>query len=344
MCLPSLSYLCKIAIVLLVGGLGEEEIAKAQFHQRNHGDIHNKLLPYLTVSVDQSGHANFSTIQSAIDSVPSNNKHWVLINVKAGIYREKLKIPYEKPYIILKGEGKRNTLVDWDDHATTSQSPTFSTMADNVVVKSISFRNSYNNPRNSNPIEPAVAAMVSGDKSYFYDVGFYGLQDTLWDDQGRHYYKFCTIQGAVDFIFGAGQSLYEGCSISVVGASLDPGYVGFITAQGRTNLNDANGFVLKNCKIFGNGTTFLGRPWRGYARVLFYNTSMSNVILPTGWDPWNFNHHENRVTFAEYKNFGPGSNISLRVKWSKKLSLATIKSMISTKFIDNEGWLKAQDF
>ena len=56
---------------------------------------------------------------------------------------------------------------------------------------------------------PAVAAMVSGDKTYFYSVGFYGFQDTLWDDQGRHYYKNCLIQGAVDFIFGAGQSIYE---------------------------------------------------------------------------------------------------------------------------------------
>ena len=82
------------------------------------------------------------------------------------------------------------------------------------------------------------------------------------------------------------------CAISVIGASLDPGFHGFITAQGRTNPNDANGFVFKNCNVFGSGKTYLGRPWRGYARVLFYNTSMSNVILPSGWDPWNFVGHE----------------------------------------------------
>jgi len=70
-------------------------------------------------------------------------------------------------------------------------------------------QNSYNNPINNKPIMPAVAAMVSGDKSYFFRVGFFGLQDTLWDDTGRHYYKLCTIQGAIDFIFGAGQSLFE---------------------------------------------------------------------------------------------------------------------------------------
>lgn len=56
---------------------------------------------------------------------------------------------------------------------------------------------------------PALAAMILGDKSAFYKCGFLGFQDTLWDVQGRHLFKLCTIQGAVDFIFGAAQSIYE---------------------------------------------------------------------------------------------------------------------------------------
>lgn len=60
-----------------------------------------------------------------------------------------------------------------------------------------------------NPRVPAAAARISGDKSFFHRCGFYGLQDTLWDDEGRHYFERCSIQGAVDFIFGAGQSMYE---------------------------------------------------------------------------------------------------------------------------------------
>lgn len=74
-------------------------------------------------------------------------------------------------------------------------------------------QNSYNNPKNSNPRTPAVAALIAGDKTYLYRVGMYGLQDTLWDAEGRHYFRSCTIQGAVDFIFGSGQSIYE---VSVV--------------------------------------------------------------------------------------------------------------------------------
>lgn len=40
-----------------------------------------------TIIVDQSGHGSFTTIQKAIDSVPSNYEAWTLIHVKAGIYK-----------------------------------------------------------------------------------------------------------------------------------------------------------------------------------------------------------------------------------------------------------------
>lgn len=58
-------------------------------------------------------------------------------------------------------------------------------------------------------VSPALSARIYGDKSAFYDCAFLGVQDTLWDVQGRHHFLNCYIEGAVDFIFGAGQSLYE---------------------------------------------------------------------------------------------------------------------------------------
>lgn len=51
-----------------------------------------------------------------------------------------MKIPHDKPYIVLKGKGKKSTEVVWDDHETVAQSPTFTCLADNVVIKGISFR------------------------------------------------------------------------------------------------------------------------------------------------------------------------------------------------------------
>lgn len=42
---------------------------------------------YRTIFVDPSSKGNFTSIQSAIDSVPSNNNKWICIYIKAGIYR-----------------------------------------------------------------------------------------------------------------------------------------------------------------------------------------------------------------------------------------------------------------
>ncbi|KAJ0537563.1 putative pectinesterase [Helianthus annuus] len=212
---------------------------------------------YQTITVDQSGGGNYTTIQSAIDAIPFDNMQWICVYVKTGIYNEQVKIPYDKPMIYLKGGGKRKTYVVWNGHNSIETDATFISEADNVVVKSITFINSYNYPLASNghnPIMPAVAAKISGDKSAFYRCGFMGVQDTLWDDAGRHYFKLCSIRGAVDFIMGSGQSIYERSTISVIAGFLSP-QPGFITAQSRDAASDLNGFVFKDCNVVGNGTT-----------------------------------------------------------------------------------------
>ncbi|KFK33210.1 hypothetical protein AALP_AA6G345000 [Arabis alpina] len=293
------------------------------------------------VFVDQSGHGNFTTIQKAIDSVPNNNRYWFFINVKAGLYREKIIIPREKPFIVIIGAGQSLTRVEWDDHEKLNESITFATHADNTVVKSITFVNSYNLPSNGktnkNPKKAAAAAFIGGDKSAFYSVGFVGIQDTLWDNNGRHYFSRCTIQGSVDFICGAGQSIYQSCEIQVVGR---PGLASYITAQARNHSDEANGFVFINSLVYGTGMAFLGRAWRNYSRVIFYNSNLTNVVIPEGWDSWNARGHENQLTYAEYGCFGSGSNIGRRVKWVNKLNISAIQSFADLKFINRGGWFE----
>ena len=54
-----------------------------------------------------------------------------------------------------------------------------------------------------------MALRTTGDFNAFYGCAFYGQQDTLYDDRGRHYFKDTLIVGSVDFIFGDGKSLYK---------------------------------------------------------------------------------------------------------------------------------------
>ncbi|CAN4095717.1 unnamed protein product [Withania somnifera] len=99
----------------------------------------------------------------------------------------------------------------------------------------------------------------------------------------------------------------------------------------NANPNDKSGFVFKNCNVTGNGQIFLGRPWRDYARVIFYDSSMSNVTTPKGWDVGNYVGKEKELTFAEESCKGMGSNNSKRLQQATSLS-----------FIDNKGWITKQ--
>ncbi|RID73749.1 hypothetical protein BRARA_B00879 [Brassica rapa] len=303
-------------------------------------------LPHLIeaeqVFVDQSGNGNFTTIQKAIDSVPANNRNWFFINVAAGLYKEKVKIPRDKPFIVLVGAGTSKTRVEWDDHVSI-QTPTFALSANNTVVKSLTFVNTYNLPNNGkvnkNDITPAPAAMIEGDKCAFYSVGFAGIQDTLWDKNGRHFFHRCTIQGAVDFIFGSGQSIYKNCDIQVLGEALEPG-AGYITAQARTSPDDADGFVFMDSLVHGTGKAYLGRAYRNYSRVIFCDTNLTNVVVPKGWWEWKFVGNESRLTYAEVRCFGSGSSTTERVRWVKKPSDPIVQRLCSLDFINNGGWVQ----
>lgn len=64
--------------------------------------------------------------------------HLWLIGVEI-LCREQVKIPVEKPYIYLKGEGRRKTNVTWDDYGSIDSDATFFSEADYTLVKSITF-------------------------------------------------------------------------------------------------------------------------------------------------------------------------------------------------------------
>ncbi|XP_019179289.1 PREDICTED: probable pectinesterase 29 isoform X2 [Ipomoea nil] len=299
--------------------------------------IVNGKRPHSTIHVDPSASASsFKTVQSAIDSVPSNNSHWVCISIKHAIYMEKITIPVDKQYIYLKGDGNKRASIVWGNSGSINSSPTFTSHADNIKVENLNFVSRAR-------VKQAVAAMVTGDRTAFYHCNFSGVQDTLLDAMGRHYFKHCIIEGAIDFIFGAGQSIFEECRIVVnVGSSMGAGNIGCITAQGRAGANDSNAFVFKNCNVTGNGKAILGRPWRGYARVIFFNSSLSDVILPQGWDSWFYTGSVNQLTFAEVKCYGPGSNTSNRVAWETQLSQEMADYFANSNFIDADKWISNQ--
>ncbi|KAF8387652.1 hypothetical protein HHK36_026306 [Tetracentron sinense] len=290
-----------------------------------------------TIIVDQSGHGNFTTVQGAIDSVPSHNAQWIQIQINPGIYKEQVTILKDKPCIFLKGYSAQTTKIVWDAHEQTDTSATFTSYPDNIVAKRITFWNSYNRKMEGDNSTQALAARIYGDKSSFYGCGFIGLQDTLWDVKGRHYFELCYIEGAVDFIFGSGQSIYKKSSINVTASA-----TGYITAQSRGSLDDPSGFVFVGGSLYGTGQVYLGRAYGPYSRVIFDGIKLYNVVHPQGWDAWGFVGHEDNFTYAEANCRGPGADTSRRVNWEKKLKRMEIAKFRNMSFIDKEGWLTKQ--
>ncbi|KAK1316000.1 putative pectinesterase 29 [Acorus calamus] len=248
----------------------------------------------MTYIVDLNGSGQYKTIQEAINAVPDNNNKWYKILIKRGLYREKVKIPPTKPFILMEGEGSRQTTIEWSDYASnghmttnfnTETSATFTLQADNFVAKYITFKNGYNlGEGQKQPMAQALAAVVDGDKASFYSCGFVGVQDTLFDGNGRHYYRDCYIEGAMDFIFGFAKTVFERCHLHSTAGDWGGGY---LTAQGRGSDSDTGGYVFKYCIVTGTGLTYLGRAWGSHARVVFYKSQFSVSIAPAGWNAWN---------------------------------------------------------
>ncbi|KAI6684581.1 hypothetical protein NL676_030494 [Syzygium grande] len=309
----------------------------------SHESRPKRQVPKTTISVDQSGSGNYTSVQEAINSVPDNNDEWIRILIKQGTYIEKVKIPSTKQYIFLQGDSRYTTTIQYGDSGDVINAATFQLYADNFVASDITFKNSYNiqiADTNGTRVTWAPAALITGDKVSFHRCGFRGIQDTLGDSQGRHYFQNCYISGVIDFIWGRGQSVYKNCLVETVASSIDRD--GYITAQGRESADDPTAFVFIKGQVTGEGHTYLGRAWRQYSRVIFYETDMSDVVKPEGWDSWNFQGHEDDITYAEVGCTGAGANQSGRVQWMKNLPSKEVDYFISKDFISKDGWLKKQ--
>jgi pectinesterase len=271
--------------------------------------------------VSAEGNGDFKTIQEAFNAVPDYRKNATTIFLRKGTYKEKLILATSKTNVKLIGEDALKTIVTYDDYASkknrfgeemgTTGSTTFFEFGDEFTAENITFENS------SGPVGQAVAVRVDGDKVTFRNCRFLGFQDTLYPhgEKSRQYYKDCYIEGTVDFIFGWSTAVFEGCTIF---CKKD----GYVTAA-STPEGMPYGFVFMNCKITGDapeGSVYLGRPWRPFARTVFLNCFLDKQIKPAGWHNWSKPDAEKTAFYAEYQSSGPGAKPVSRVSWSHQLS------------------------
>jgi pectinesterase len=275
-----------------------------------------------TVSPDGSG--DFITVQAAVDASKAFPDQRVIIHIKNGTYREKVKIPACNTRLSLIGESVEHTIITWDDYFSKinrGRNSTFYTYtlmveADDFTMENITVENS------AGPVGQGVALHVEGDRCVFRNCRFLGNQDTLYTagQNSRQYFNNCFIEGTTDFIFGAATVLFENCTICSKADS-------YITAA-STPEGKAFGYVFLHCRLTakeGVKKVYLGRPWRDYARTAFLYCEMGAHISLEGWSNWGGTARDKTAFYAEYGNTGPGASTSGRVPWSHQLTKSQVK-------------------
>ncbi len=263
------------------------------------------------IVVAKDGTGNFKTVQEAIDAVPSNNSKRIVIFIKNGTYKEVVTI--RKNNIHLIGESNTGTIITYDNYAGklkpdgttygTSGSASFYLYGTDTILENLTIENSFDENINVND-KQAVAAYIRGDRQIIKNCIFIGNQDTLYAHSGRQYYVNCKIIGDTDFIFGGATAVFDKCEI----VSTPRG--GYVTAA-STDIENY-GFLFLNCNLTSSApknSTYLGRPWRPNAYVVYKTCYLGAHIREVGWTSMSGNQPEN-ARFFEYKNTGPGAVIN----------------------------------
>ncbi len=267
----------------------------------------------------------------------------MVILIRNGQYHEKLTI--DRPYVTIVGESRDSTILTYDAAADTPSpgggtygtrgSYTLRIVAPDFRAENLTIENAFDYPGNlkkpdTDPTRlrnmQAVALMtdLGSDRATFVNVKITGFQDTLFPNAGRSYFYKCEVWGHVDFIFGAGQAVFDDCDI----VSRDRGSAtnnGYVTAP-STDVEQPYGFLFVHSRLkkenpaMAANTVSLGRPWHPFANpravgsVVFIDCWMDDHIGVKGWERmssvdstgtriW---YEPESARFFEYGTSGPG--------------------------------------
>lgn len=305
------------------------------------------------ITVSLSGDGDYKSIEQALSDCEPNTE----LYIKNGIYKENLFI--NKPNISLIGESKTETILTYNKAAYDLNEKgekigTFATasvhvgkQAENFSAQNLTFENSAGM---GDVVGQAVALYLDCDKAVIKNCILRARQDTLLAApyfldiekdpyiKNRQYFENCLIEGDVDFIFGGAVAVFKNCEIK----SLDRGsnINGYVTAACTSSLLKY-GFVFFDCRFTTDsckeGTVFLGRPWREYAKTVLIGCMLGNHISEEGFSKWNNTQRHKTCYYAQYNTSGENYDKSKLADWTNVLTEEEAKEYT----LDNifEGWI-----
>lgn len=275
-----------------------------------------------TVYAGGSGTNHYSTIQAAVNALPSTGG---IVEVEPGSYQQQVTI--SKPGVSLIGQGSSaSATVLYDNLSSSGSSDEASATlivtntATNFFMENIEVENT--NTIDGNAQVPAVAMFVLADRVVMDNVRLIGRQDTLYlGSEGcssstctpaRSYIYGSYIEGDVDFIFGDGAAVFSDCNIQIDENGSASGET-TITAQRRVYTNYLSGYIFWNSNIYSASSSqtneYLGRPWNANAYVVYIDSDLQADIATAGWIEWEPGTTDYLATayYAEYGSTNTGA-------------------------------------
>lgn len=301
--------------------------------------------PTYTVAADGSG--THTTVQAAITAaLASGSSTRAYILVKPGTYRELVcikpasgvtAIPVtlygadsdaSKVIIVYNnGSGVTVTTENTNPCATPSGTTHGTSDSSTVIVSTRQFQamnltiaNDFAEPADQSAVQ-APAMTIQADQLVFQNVRFLGNQDTLQVKSSnvtavaRSYFKSCYVEGDVDFIFGRGTAVFDGCTIKYLTARK----TGSTIFAPSSESSHSFGMLVIASQIgsaSGSNSTYLGRAWDDSSgtspngQIVIRESTLDGSIRTTA--PWTtstqgraFSASGNRM--YEYKNTGAGA-------------------------------------
>jgi len=296
-----------------------------------------------TVTVSHTGKVDFATVQAAVDHSPQTGE---IVRIAPGTYSEKLIITKPNIHLIGTGATPKDVVLSFGDSAKsaggTEKSASVSVVADGFEAENLTIENTWEaeHPAMEDRSQ-AVALLMSSDRAVLDRIRIRSGQDTLYansrtchgensdpDEQlskanmtcmaSRQYFSDCYIEGHVDYIFGDAKAVFDNCELHS-----RSNWSVMITAQSRLYPAEDSGYVFLHCRITGGDdgdNVFLGRPWRAYSTVTFYDTDIEQTLATEGWSDWG--GRLKTSTYREYGSHGPGVNDGHRIVEALQLSAA----------------------
>jgi pectinesterase len=232
-------------------------------------------LPRADLVVASDGSGDFKAVQAAVASVPAANRDRIVIFIKDGVYREKIRV--DASCVTLRGQSRKGTRIEFaqlnDDFTQhpddLGRAVVNLNKADDVVLENLTVENT------AGKVGPhAFAVYGTGDRTVMVDCDV--LSDgadtvSLWlGERGRYYHARCNFRGSVDFICPRGWCYITNCSFFEMKATAAVWHDGRVDADMK--------FVLRHCRFDGVEGWNLARHHRD-AQFFFLDCAFSKTMI-----------------------------------------------------------------